>query len=344
VVGQHFISLRIAGTLNKLAWCGFNDLTSWTPGIDLSDEQELPVGGKIMGGIGGEYGIIFTERAIYRMNYVAADPVFDLSGRITEDFGCAAEGSIAGSQSTIAFLSWDGFYILRGGQELARIGRERVDTTFWNTVNQSYLYRITSAFDPIRNIYCISFPTTLSSDGTPDQTWFYSPSADRWSKGNFGFETLFSLRTQAGYNTDTVDAVITNTDFTSYSVDTALFSGSGRAALAGFSMNHKLQTFSGPTMEALVESQETQATPGRRSKVTGIIPYVDGGEPSIALGYRDRPNDAVSWTGYSAQNQIGVCPLRNDARYHRARLKVAAGGNYNHIQGIDLQLSGGGMR
>jgi len=343
VVGPHFVALRIAGSLNKLAWAGITTLTNWTPGIDLSDDQELFVGGKIMGGIGGEYGVIFTERAIYRQNYVGADPVFTFD-RITEEMGAAVEGAIAGYQQAIVFLTWDGFYIIRGGQEIAAIGKQRVDKTFWETVNQSFLYRVCSAFDPIRNLYCISFPSVLSTDGTPDTTWFYSLSADQWSKGTFGIEQLFSLRTQAGYNTDTVDAVITNTDFTSYSVDTALFSGSGRAALAGFSLNHKLETFSGTSLEALIETQEMQITPGRKSKILGIDPLVDGGVPSISLGYRDRPNDMLAWTSYSAQNQIGFCPFRNEARYHRARLKVDAGGTYNHIMGLNPRATAGAMR
>jgi hypothetical protein len=343
VVGPHFVTLRIASALNKLAWAGITSLTNWTAGVDLSDDQELFVGGKIMGGVGGSVGVVFSERAIHRMNYVAADPVFTFD-LISEDTGAAVEGSIAGWQQEIVFLTWDGFYIMRGAQEISPIGKQRVDTTFWNTVNQSFLSRICSAFDPIRNLYCISFPSTASITGAPDTTWFYSISADRWTKGNFGFETLFSLRTQTGYNTDTIDAVITNTDFTSYSVDTPLFSGSGRAALAGFSMDHKLETFSGTSMEALIETQEIQITPGRKSKVMGVDPICDGGTPSISLGYRDRPNDALMWTDYSAQNAIGFCPFRNEARYHRARMKVAAGGTYSHIQGVQPRATPGAMR
>jgi hypothetical protein len=344
VVGPHYVALRYAGALNKLGWCGFTGLTSWTPGIDLSDEQELFVGGKIMGGVGGEYGVVFTERAIYRMNYVGADPVFDLSSRITEEMGAAVEGAIAAYQQNIIFLTWDGFYRLQGGQSITPIGKQRVDDYFWRTVNQSYLYRIVSAFDPLRNLYVISFPSTLATNGTPDTTLFYSLTADRWTKGNFGLEYVFSLRTQTGYNTDTVDAVITNTDFTSYSVDTSLFTGSGRASVAAFSADHKLETFSGSTMEALIETQELQITPGRKSKILGIDPICDGGTPSVSLGYRDRPNDALTWTAYSAQNVIGTCPFRNEARYHRARMKVAAGGTYSHIQGLQPRAMPGAMR
>lgn len=344
VVGPHYIAMRISGALNKLSWSGFTGLTSWTPGTDLSDEQELFVGGKIMGGVGGEYGIVFMERAIYRMLYLAADPVFDLSGRISEELGCAVEGSLAAYEQNIIFLSWDGFYLLKAGQQLVPIGKMRLDKWFWDNVNQGYLFRITSAFDPVRALYVISFPSVLSTDGTPDTTLFYSLTADRWSKGNFGLEFVFSLRTQTGYNTDTVDAFITNTDFTTYSTDSPLFTGSGRAAIAAFSSNHKLETFSGLSMEAFLETQETQLTPGRRSKLTGIIPYVDGGTPRISLGSRNRPNDALTWSSYVAQNSIGVCKFRNDARYHRVRMKVDAGGTYNHIQGIDPEAVPGGMR
>lgn len=343
VVGPHYVAMRIAGALNKVVWAGATSLTSWTAGIDLSDEQELFVGGKIMGGIGGEYGIVLTERAIHRMNYVGADPVFTID-RITEELGCAVEGSVAAYEQNLVFLSWDGFYLLKSGQQLTPIGKMRLDKWFWDNVNQSFLYRVTAAFDPVRAMYIISFPSVLATDGTPDTTLFYSLTADRWAKGDFGLELVFSLRTQTGYNTDTVDALITNTDFTTYSTDASLFTGSGRAAIAAFSSNHKVETFSGPTMEAFLETQETQLTPGRRSKLTGVIPYVDGGSPRISLGSRNRPNDALTWSAYVAQNSIGVCKFRSDARYHRVRMKVDAGGMYNHIQGIDPEAVPGGMR
>jgi hypothetical protein len=343
IVGPHYVGMRYPAALNKLGWAGITSLTSWTPGIDLSDEQELFVGGKIMGGIGGEYGVVFTERAIYRMNYVAADPVFTFD-RITEEMGAAVEGAIAGVQQNIVFLTWDGFYLLQGGQSISAIGKQRVDATFWNTVNQSYLYRVVSAFDPLRNLYVVSFPSVLSTNGEPDTTWTYSLTADRWAKGNFGVEYLFSLRTQLGYNTDTVDALVTNTDFTTYSADSPLFTGAGRAALAGFSSNHKLETFSGPPMEAVIETQESELSPGRRSKLTGIRPMVDGGALSVSVGTRNRPNDAVAWTSYVPQNSIGVSKFRRDARYLRARVKVDAGGVWTHAQGVQPEATAGGMR
>jgi len=345
VVGIHFVIARIAGALNKLAWCGTTGLTSWTAGTDLSDEQEMFVGGKIMGFVGGlgDYGVVFMERAIHRMNYLGADPTFSFTP-ISEELGCAAEGSVAAFQQNIVFLAWDGFYLLQGGEQLTPIGKQLVDQFFWADVNQSFLYRISAAFDPLLNVYCISYPSLLSSDGTPDTTLFYSMNAQRWSKGEFGLEFVFSLRTQTGYNTDTIDAVIGNTDATTYSVDTSLFSGSGRATIAAFSSNHKLETFSGPNMEAIIETQEVDLSPGRRSKALGVVPICDGGTLSAALGYRDRVNDSVTWTAYSAQNAQGVCKFRRAARYTRVRVKVASGGTWKKLQGIDPLGAPEGMR
>lgn len=349
VVGPHFVIARITSALNKLAWCGASGLTSWTAGTDLSDEQEMFVGGKIMGFIGGQYGVVLCERAIHRMNYVGADPVMTFDP-VSLEMGCAAEGSVAFYLQNIVFLTWDGFYLLTQGQTLTPIGKSPqkgsiVDRFFWGDVNQSFLNRITASIDPLLNVYMVSYPSIASTDGTPDKTLFFNLTTGRWSKGNFGIELLFSLRTQTGYNTDTIDSVIGNTDATMYSVDTALFSGSGRATIAAFSpTSHKLATFSGPNLEAIIETQEAEISAGRRTKLTGIRPIGDGGTLSVALGYRNRINDMVTWTGYSAQNAIGVCPFRNSARYHRARVKQAAGGNWNHLQGIDPLGIAEGMR
>jgi hypothetical protein len=71
---------------------------------------------------------------------------------------------------------------------------------------------------------------------------------------------------------------------------------------------------------------------------------VDGGELSVQIGTRDRLNDPVAWSTEIAQNAIGGCPTRSAARYHRARLRIAADSTWTHAQGVDVDIRQEGQR
>jgi len=333
VVGPHLLIGRTNAAQNRIAWSGFEDITSWTPGINLSDVQDLPKGGALMGMVGGEFCIALTERNLYRLDYVAADPVFTVSC-ITEDMGCSVSGSVAAFQNNIIFLNYDGFYMISGGSQITPIGHGRVDRLFWSIVNQNYLDRITSAFDPANNIYAVSFPTINSMTGDPDQTWFYSLRENRWTMGDFGVDVLYAYIAQAGYNTDTIDAVIGNTDATDYSVDTPLFLGSAFQSLAAFTSAKKLATFSGPNLEATLQTPQVEMVQDRRATLLNIMPIVDGGTPQVNIDFCSRVNDTPASSGYVAQDINGNCPFGIEDRYFQATLKMPAGETWTHIQGI----------
>ncbi|MBX6322973.1 MAG: hypothetical protein IRY94_14180, partial [Rhodospirillaceae bacterium] len=46
----------------------------------------------------------------------------------------------------------------------------------------------------------------------------------------------------------------------------------------------------------------------------------------------------------SPRNAVGACPVRARGRYHRARVTVAAGGDWSHLQGLDIELAPAGRR
>lgn len=345
VVGPHLVLLRIASAFNRLAWCAVNDISSWTPGIGLADDNDLPVGGKIMGGVGGEYGLIFTERALWRQDYVGADPVFTFN-RITEELGCRIEGSLASFQQTAVWFSNDGFYRIDGGATISAIGKQKVDREFLRLVNQSFLYRVSSAFDPETGDYVISFPDTSSTDGTPNQTWRYSRTADRWTKSPIGVEQLLSYRAQAGYNTDTIDAIIGNTDATTYSTDNTLFLGSGAAALGAFTTAHKLATYSGPNLEAFIQTQQVELAQDSRAELLMVMPICDGDATglSVDIQFCDRVTDMPSSYGYVDMDINGNCPFGIGARYFQATAKRAAGTDWEHFQGIVPKVQRAGQQ
>ena len=57
--------------------------------------------------------------------------------------------------------------------------------------------------------------------------------------------------------------------------------------------------------------------------------------PSITPKYRDRLQDAYTTGAAVAANSTGVCPMRINARYHRAKLTIPAGATWTFATGID---------
>lgn len=333
---------RISTAKNRVTWSEINDAEGWTDGTNQSDSQDLPEGGQVMGMVGGEFGTVFMEHSIYRQTYVGAPAVFQFD-RISENIGCVAENSIAAYQSLIFFLSSDGFNMMLGGQEIRPIGDQKIDRFFWSDVNQAYLYRVQGIVDPVKRRYVVCYPSNSSSDGTPDSVLFYSWTLDRWSHASQSMDYLFSFLSNQGYNTDTIDTVITNTDATTFLIDSSQFLGSGQASFAAFSTNKKVATFEGASLAATIDTTEAQLTPGGRTFVREVWPKVDGGTVTVALGTRDLPGGSIVWSSDVSANSVGFCPVRSNARYHRARVKIAAGGTWTHAQGIDGVFDNAGM-
>jgi len=119
------------GDENKVYWSDINDETDWTPGAaSQSDSQVIPDGGDITGLAGGEYGLVFLERAIYRMTY-SGSPFFFQFDAISRSLGCISNGSIAQYGGLTYFLADDGFYVC-DGQSVKQIGAEKINRWFFD--------------------------------------------------------------------------------------------------------------------------------------------------------------------------------------------------------------------
>jgi hypothetical protein len=335
-IGEQVQIGRIAGARNRVKHSSFNDAEGWVVGTNGCDQQDLAEGGQIMGMVGGEYGVIFMERAIYRQTFIGS-PVPWRIQRMSDNLGCCAENSIATYEQTSCFLDWSGFYKIQGGEAISAIGNQKINDYFWNgerAVNRDFLYRVQGQIDPDGIAYTVCYPSLDSTDGTPDTILVYNLLLDRWSRIEVEVDYLFRFRPELGYNWDNIDTVITNTDATSYLLDSNPFFGSGDEQMAAFTTNFKLATFSGANMEATVDTAEAQVTPGRQTFIREVWPYADGGTLSVKLGTRDLPTAAVTFSDAVAVNSTGFCPFRSRARYHRARVIVAAGGTWTHLQGV----------
>jgi hypothetical protein len=124
VVRDFVVAANDGNETSKVYWSDINDETDWTPSAaSQADSQILPDGGDITGIAGGEYGLIFLERAIYRMSY-AGSPFFFQFDAISRSLGCISNGSIAQYGNLTYFLADDGFYVC-DGQSTKNIGTEK---------------------------------------------------------------------------------------------------------------------------------------------------------------------------------------------------------------------------
>lgn len=333
----------IASALNRVKWSGINNDAQWTvSAATQSDQQDLPEGGVVMRVLGGEYGLVFQERAIRRFTYVGPPTIFQ-NDPISNMVGIPASRVTARYQNIAFALSTDGFIRIDNGADITLIGDQKVDSYFLNRLDQTTRHRITAAVDPVNKLFVISWPN--DSTGATQLLFHHWPSG-RWSRGVITVEMIWDAASDAGYTLDTLDTVSTNLDALPYSLDSILWSGPGRILLAAFDTAHKFCTFSGAALAATLETTEARPVDGGQALVTSFTPIVDDVSVlSGQLGTRDRANDALSWGSVVAQQADGRIPVRGNAAYHRARVLIAAAGTWNHALGIDdIQLSGMGGR
>lgn len=347
VAGDFVFLGQTAADRQDVIWSAINNATSWAASATTqADSQTLPDGGWVQGMVGYERAcIIFQEFAIRRAEYVGPPLIWSFS-KITENLGTPIPGSICAHEDMIFFVDRSGFFALQGGSQLIPIGETRVNRFFWADVDQANLHRITSGFDSVNGLYCISYPSTTASNGTPDSLLTFQH--DIGMASDFGWtrvepgehEMLFSGATQTGFDMDSAGAAGMDQfgdmdSMVQISMDSQVWSGVARRLLSGFSTDHLLGYFQGANLAWTVDTIEAELSPGRLSFVRSARPVVDGGTPSLALRYRNRINDAVTTGTAVAQDSLGKCDFRLQARYLGARATGPAGQTWSHFSGVD---------
>ena len=156
--------------------------------------------GNLQAIVGGEsFGIIFFEKAIYRMEYVGTPLIFTFN-KIADNVGAFAPRSVCSFGSDIFFLAQDGFYKLSGGQKLTPIGNGRVDNFFFEDLS-SNLDGICSAIDPNNSIAVWSYRGSGATGTTNNKLLIYNYSVDKWSTGSGQDLEFIASASQEAFNT-----------------------------------------------------------------------------------------------------------------------------------------------
>jgi hypothetical protein len=318
---------------NKVYWSDINDETDWTPGAaSQSDTQIIPDGGDITGLAGGEYGLIFLERAIYRMSYTGS-PFFFQFDAISRSLGCISNGSIAQYGGLTYFLADDGFYSC-DGQSTKSIGAEKVNRWFFdNAIPSEIPTGMSGTVDPINKLVIWRFSGTFARK----LLLIYSINLDRWSYADTTTTSISYVLTPSA-TLEQVDNYNSNLDALDIPLDSRVFAG-GQLLFGGVS-GAKIIAFSGQPKTANITTGDIAIG---RSTVTLVRPTVDGGSASVAISSRDLLNEQVEFGSNVAADAENRISIRSNGEYHRLRL-TPTGDNWQTAVGIDVEVVKQGTR
>lgn len=316
---------------NRVQWSGINTSEAWTvSAVTQADYQDLQGdGGWVQKIIGGEYGLVFQERAVWRMSYIGAPVIFQFD-QIERARGAYAPQSVVGWGNTVFFLSDDGFYMIQGGANAVPIGDEKVDRYFLSDLQTSYAYRINATIDPVNKLVLWAYPGSGSSGGLPNKILIFNWSRGKWSRVEVNTECLAQYAA-ISYTLEDLDSFSASLDALDTSLDSRVWTAGART-LAAFDSSHRLITFSGTAMDATLDTGEIALSKGGRADVTNVEPLIDGSVASVAVGERNKLSDAVSFQTAVTQNDAGDSPVRSNAKFHRFR--VTTTGAFNFAQGV----------
>jgi len=337
----------------RLWWSAIGNPLNWpTPGTnaaievqsDIEDLQQTDLG-EVTGLVGGLLsaadGAAFCERGIYAINYAGSPDIF--SFQVAQGAaGTQAPLSIVQRRlrtamvaSVVYYLGEDGFYAFDGANTLP-IGAEKIDRTFFNTLDPTYLSYVQGVADPNTKLVFFAFMGPGNA-GLYNRLFVYNWDLNRWAPCDISATPAeWLMRIEGiGYTMETLANIYPNLDLVPYSLDSRIWVG-GVPSLAMFDSTHSLNLFSGPNLAPTVETTESQIFPGRRAFINNTRALCDGGSPSISVGHRDILQNSVTYEATVPSNIIGDCPQRSTGRYTRFQLTLPAGSTFNHLQGIDV--------
>lgn len=317
----------------RVRWSAINDETDWTENVNTqSDYQDIPDGGQIVGIRGGEFGLVFLERAISRMTYVGTPFIFQFDN-ISRNKGCMVAGSIAQYQGITFFLSDDGFYLC-DGQTVQPIGNEKVDRFFIDDASESDYGSMSTAVDPIRKLVIWNY---VATDGSR-KLMIYNFSTKRWTYADAGTDYL-SEASSSSVTLEQLDSISSSIDALTTSLDSRLYVG-GRYFLGG-TLGSRVYTYTGANLTGQIATGDIDL--GGPSVITLARPQVDNGSATVAVASRKLLSEQVTFgTPVSADSENRVS-LRSSGRYHRLQL-VPTGADWVNAVAIDVDVVGQGVR
>ena len=346
VVGNFVVTGFQPTAQNKVQWSSFNSATSWTTGVNQADSETLPEGGVITGVTGGQYGLIFQENRITRMDFRGGNVIFSFR-RIEDNRGAVQGKNVIKVGNLVYFLSEDGFFVTNGTTSKP-IGNGKVDRFFQSDLKRDLRERVRAAVDLDNKLVCWSYPsrTGLNASTQNDKILVYHYETGRWSVVEIEHEVMYQNLSE-GKTLEQLDdfpsSGTNNIDSITVSFDDAGFSG-GLPNFGVFNTSHALGQFNGNNLACELGTGETEIFPQRRSLLTHVRPIIDTSSVTGSVSFRNRVSDTSSTTGQNSMHATGTIPFHKSARYFKFNLQVPASSTWSDAQGIDVEAIREGYR
>ena len=329
---------------NGVAWSGFNNSELWTPSIRTqSDFQPLRGnGGQVQRIVPGAVGVIFQERSIQTMTYVGPSTIFRFD-EIKVDHGTPAGRSVAWTKDFIFYYSQDGFYRMdRRNYQTEPIGVNKINRWFMNEAAASEIVNMKAAVDRSRHLVFWTFKSTTSS-AEDNRMLIYDWANDRWSYAELALQFVGDYAT-IGANLDTLDTVLGpgGIDINSIPVDSEAYAG-GAVSLIGFNGSNQAGTFDGPALVAEIDTTEFSQD-DQLLYSDGARPIIGGSNSTVEVApiTRDLKQGTPVVGTFGGVNAIGKVDFRENARYHRYRVRITGG--FSDAQRLEMDFSVKGKR
>ncbi len=341
VVNEFLVLSGLLSNPYRIAWSARSDVTGWTAGTNESDVQDFVDGGIVRGVAGGEFGVIFQDNAIRRMNYAPGSPIIFSIDRLAEDKGLEAPLSIVRSGERTLFLSQSGFHQITADGAIAHIGREKFDRTFFEDWDSAEPRVMIGSNDPQSTRVFWAYKSVNGTNNQFDKIIVYDWLLDRACiiEGISGhFITSFA---QPGVTLEGLDALGFTLDTLPASLDS--FPANFGIEISVCDTSNKLGFFRGSTLEAILETAE-QGGDSNRSFISGARPVTDADDVRGQVSSRQRLADTPSWSTENSLETIGIIPHRVDTRYFRFRNRIPAGTEWEFSIGVEPMVKPTGAR
>ncbi len=324
-------------------WSGFNDSEAWQPSIRTqSDFQELfGRAGRVQRIVPGEFGTIYCENSIYRMDYVGPPVIFQID-EVERKRGTPAPNSVLWTGNLQYYFGWDGFYVF-DGQQSTPISHNKTSRWFNLNSDPNVHSEMRGAIDRINRLVIWAFKSSSSAPFN-DRLIVYNWAADKWSHAEVVTQVLDEF-VSPGFSLDALDGPLPlGIDLDSIPVDSTQFAG-GAISIQAFDASNQAATFDGMPLAATIDTKEISGPDQSRMFTNSIRPMIEGGVTmniTVEVGTRNGLRDNVSFSLPRAPNGLnGEVSVRANSRYQRYRVNITDG--FEDAIGVktNSRLSGG---
>ena len=269
------------------------------------------------------------------MSYIPGSPLIFQIDRISQDKGLFAPYSIIRAGELIFFYSAQGFFKIAPGGIPEAIGREKVDRTFFDDLDKTELRMFIGASDPRGTRAFWAYKSTSGTTGLYDKILGYDYLLERFFPISMTGEYLLGM-SQPGITLEALDDISASIDDLGATLDS--FAVSTQPLLAQFNSDHKMGFFSGPKLEANLETSE-QGTDGQRIRVGGFRPITDAPTVYGSASTRETQQEAVTAGAEILINsRTGLCDLNTSTRYSRFKVRIPAATLWTFANGVEPKV------